>query len=66
MLGLLIAFWATPVMTLGHMLFALVMSSYIVIGAFLEEIDLVTLYGDAYRDYKRRTSMLLPLRWRRG
>ena len=66
MLGLLIAFWASPVMTLGHMLFALVMSIYIVIGARLEERDLVKLYGDAYRDYQRNTSMLLPLRWRRG
>lgn len=66
MLGLLIAFWASPVMTLGHMLFALVMSLYIVVGAWLEEKDLVELYGDAYLDYKRRTSMLLPLRWRRG
>lgn len=66
MLGLIIAVWATPVMTLGHMLFALVMSFYIVVGAWLEEKDLVTLYGQEYLDYKQRTSMLLPLRWRRG
>ena len=66
MLGLLLAFWATPVMTLGHLLFALVMSVYIVLGIVLDERDLVSLYGDAYRDYQRRTSMLLPLRWRRG
>ncbi len=66
MLGMIIAFWSTPVMTLGHMLFAGVLTLYIIVGAFLEERDLVSLYGDAYRDYQRRTSMLLPLRWRRG
>jgi protein-S-isoprenylcysteine O-methyltransferase Ste14 len=66
MLGLLIALWATPVMTLGHALFSLVMSLYIFVGIWLEERDLAALYGDAYVQYKRRTSMLLPLRWRRG
>lgn len=65
MLGLLLAFWSSPVMTLGHILFALVMSMYIFIAVWLEEKDLVRLYGDAYLDYKQRTSMLLPLRWRR-
>lgn len=66
MLGLLIALWATPVMTLGHMLFSVVMSGYIVIGILLEEKDLVALYGDAYSEYRQRTSMLLPLRWRKA
>ena len=66
MLGLIIAMWATPVMTLGHGLFALTMSLYIVVGAWLEERDLVALYGQEYLDYKQRTSMLLPLRRRRG
>jgi methanethiol S-methyltransferase len=66
MLGLLIAFWATPVMTLGHALYAVVMSMYIVVGIMLEERDLAVAHGEGYLDYKRRTSMLLPLRWRRG
>lgn len=66
MLGLLFAFWSSPVMTLGHLLFSLVMSCYIAAGVWLEEKDLVKLYGAAYLEYKQRTSMLLPLRWRRG
>ena len=66
MLGLLIAFWATPVMTLGHMIFSGTMTLYIVVGIWLEERSLAAAHGDAYLDYKRRTSMLLPLRWRRS
>jgi protein-S-isoprenylcysteine O-methyltransferase Ste14 len=66
MLGLLIAIWATPVMTLGHMVFSGVMTLYIVVGILLEERSLAAAHGDAYLDYKRRTSMLLPLRWRRS
>jgi protein-S-isoprenylcysteine O-methyltransferase Ste14 len=66
MLGFLILFWATPVMTLGHALFATVMSFYILIGIWLEERSLAAHHGQSYLDYKRRTSMLLPLRWRRS
>jgi protein-S-isoprenylcysteine O-methyltransferase Ste14 len=66
MLGLLIAFWSTPVMTLGHALYAVVMSVYVLAGILLEERDLAAAHGEGYLDYKRRTSMLLPLRWRRG
>lgn len=60
MLGFVIAFWATPTMTVGHLLFAGVTTAYIVIAIQLEEHDLVTAHGDDYRDYQRRTSMLIP------
>ncbi len=66
MLGFLIAFWATPTMSLGHLLFALMTTGYIVIAVkYLEERDLVAEYGDVYRDYQDRVPMLLPLPKRR-
>jgi protein-S-isoprenylcysteine O-methyltransferase Ste14 len=66
MLGLLIAFWAVPTMTLGRGLFSLGMTVYILVGILLEEQSLVGAYGESYLNYRRRTSMLLPLRWRRS
>ena len=60
MVAFLVAFWATPVMTLGHLLLAVGMSSYIVVGTLLEERDLLRAFGERYAAYRRRVPMLVP------
>lgn len=60
MAGFIVAFWAIPTMTAGHLLFAAVTTAYILVAIQLEERDLVAGLGDQYLDYRRRVAMLAP------
>jgi methanethiol S-methyltransferase len=64
MLGMLLWFWATPTMSVGHLVFAAGMSVYVLVGVTLEERELARHLGDEYRRYRSRVGRLVP--WRRA
>src|SRR5205085_10284342 len=59
-LGFIVAFWATPTMTIAHLVFAIATTAYILIAIQLEERDMVRAHGARYEAYREQVSMLIP------
>jgi protein-S-isoprenylcysteine O-methyltransferase Ste14 len=66
MLGFLIAFWSTSVMSVGHLIYSIATTGYISVGVILEERDLVHYLGDEYREYRSKVSMFIPMPQKKG
>ncbi|MEM7307195.1 MAG: hypothetical protein AAF682_11025 [Planctomycetota bacterium] len=60
MTGFLLGLWITPAMTLDHLVLAVALSSYMVLGVTIEERTLVARHGEGYREYRRRVGALVP------
>jgi protein-S-isoprenylcysteine O-methyltransferase Ste14 len=59
-LGFIMAICVAPVMSLGHLIFGVGTTAYILIAIQFEEHDLVGVFGDTYRSYQKRVSMIVP------
>jgi protein-S-isoprenylcysteine O-methyltransferase Ste14 len=64
--GWITVFWVTPSMTVGHLVFAVAWTTYILVAIFFEERNLVEFHGDGYVEYRKRTPMLIPRPWKRS
>ncbi|GGD78484.1 methanethiol S-methyltransferase [Croceicoccus mobilis] len=65
-LGFFIAIWATPYMSVGHLVLAAGLSSYMLVAIPMEERDLVDVFGKDYEDYRNRVGMITPRLWGKG